>query len=110
MSMTKIADLRGDLTIALEEVAQLHLMRYVWKNMLAMFESRPDLPHNSLVNNYVLVTYTRTLAIGIRRQCQASDSRATIGSVLRRVAAHPSYDTWPVISSQVFIVMPTPSP
>ena len=79
---------RQDFETAIEEVHQLHLLRYVWKNIFAMLESKPDLEHHWLVNNYLATTYTRTLAIGIRRQSDTSESRATIGSLLRRVGAH----------------------
>ncbi|MGX7680861.1 AbiU2 domain-containing protein [Jatrophihabitans sp. DSM 45814] len=83
-----IESYRNDFNAALDEIHALHMLRYVWKNMLAMFASQPELPADSMVNYYLQTTYSSTLAIGIRRQAEASDSRTTIGSVLRRVNLH----------------------
>jgi len=71
--------------VAFDEVLQLHTYRLIWKNLIAMLQSRPELPHNILVNNWLITSYTRTLAVGIRRQSEDSGARGTIGSVLRRV-------------------------
>jgi hypothetical protein len=79
---------RDDFATAYEEVTGLHMLRFVWKNVLMMVNSQPALPPHELVNYWLQVTYTRTLAVGIRRQAEATDIRPTIGSLLRRVKAH----------------------
>jgi hypothetical protein len=79
---------------AYDEVLQLHTLRYVWKNLLAMLQARgPELDHSSLVNNWLVTCYTRTLAVGIRRQTESKESRATIGSLLRRIQDHATLFT-----------------
>ena len=79
---------RDEFETAYKDVQGLHNVRFVWKNLLRMFESQPDLPAHELVNYWLATTYTRTLAVGIRRQCESGDTRPTIGSLLRRVKAH----------------------
>jgi len=69
---------------------RLYLLRHVWRNLLAMLQSRPDLPHNSLVNNWLITCYGETMGVGIRRQAQVTGDRATIGSLLRRVGEDAS--------------------
>jgi hypothetical protein len=92
--MTQTAQsLQADHDITFHEVAQLHTYRLIWKNLLALLQSRPDLPHDALVNNWLVTSYTRTLAVGIRRQCETRGNRATIGSVLRHVQENPQLFT-----------------
>jgi hypothetical protein len=83
---TEVMDvLRADFDVALNEVHGLHLLRYVWKNILAMLDSSPEIEPEWLVNYYLATIYTHTLAVGIRRECEADGPRPTIGDVLRRV-------------------------
>jgi hypothetical protein len=79
---------KADFEIAYGEVMQLHTYRLVWKNLVALLQSRPDMHHNVLVNNWLVTSYTRTLAVGIRRQSEDGGSRGTVASVLRRVQVH----------------------
>ena len=77
---------RADWAEAYEEVTQLHMLRYVWRNLLAMLQGSSDVEHNVLDNNWLVTCYTRTLAVGIRRQTESGGRpRATIGDLLRRI-------------------------
>jgi hypothetical protein len=84
---------RAEWDEAYQEVRQLHVLRYVWKNLVAMLQARgPDLEHNTLVNNWLTTCYSRTLAVGIRRQTDPNGP-ATIGSLLRRIQKDASLFT-----------------
>jgi hypothetical protein len=83
-----IDDLGSQFDEAFQEVQQLHTLRFVWRSLLAMLQSQDEIQHNALVNSWLATCYSRRLAIGIRRQAEGHDDRATVSSVLRRLGEH----------------------
>jgi hypothetical protein len=57
----------------------------MWKNLVAVLQAQQHDYHDSMVNNWFTTCYSETIAVGIRRQAEASGSKATIGSLLRRI-------------------------
>ena len=71
--------------VAYKDVTRLYLLRHVWKNLVAMLQTQQHDYHDSMVNNWFVTCYSETIAVGIRRQAEATGSKATIGSLLRRL-------------------------
>jgi len=84
---SRVAAYRADFQVARDEIFQLYLLRHVWKNLQGMLGSRQDMYQDPLVHNWITTCYTRTLAVGIRRQTDRRRPRATIGSLLHRIEA-----------------------
>lgn len=78
---------------AVADVQELTTYRLIWKNVLAMLQSNPDIRHTRPVNTYLAATYRTTMAMGVRRQSQTTGGLPTIGCVLSEIAAYPGIAT-----------------
>ena len=73
---------------AYDDVTNLHLDRYLWRNIVAMLQANPDNNHHGMVTNHLARTYSTNLAVGIRRQTALDDRTASLVYVLHDIAAH----------------------
>jgi hypothetical protein len=75
--------------VAHNEVMTLFHHRHVWKSLVALLNANPAIEHHSVINDWLTRGYSQTIAVGIRRQCDSSRRRPTLGCLLSEMAAHP---------------------
>lgn len=76
--------------VAFTDVQTLAHHRHVWRNLLALLASNPDIQHHSIMNDWLVRGYSQTLAVGVRRQSEYDTRRPTIARILKELAANPT--------------------
>lgn len=76
-----------------QDVMGLTFNRYIWRNLIAMLQSNPDVEHHSFVNGYLTRSYAQMQAVGVRRQWDRSERRPTVGRLLYEMQQHPEAAT-----------------
>lgn len=73
---------------ARDDLMHLFVLRYMWLNIVEMLKVRAGQHQDSLVRYWLETCYSRTIAVGIRRQAEGKGKRPTVGSLLSRVHLH----------------------
>lgn len=90
----RFADWLGWYEEAKADVTTLFHQRHIWRNLLAMLGSNPEIQHHAVVNEWLARSYSQTLAVGVRRQSEYGERRPTIARLLHEIATHPGVLTF----------------
>lgn len=81
---------------AYADLVNLHHVRYVWKNLVKMLGEVEGVEHHTLVSDWLVYTYSTSLAVGIRRQSdkgKSGDRPLTLACVVAEMARYPEVVT-----------------
>jgi hypothetical protein len=88
------ADWRRRIDTAYTDISGLQHNRFIWKNIVKMLTENPGVKHHSIVNAWLVNSYTTTMAVGIRRQHDRGAQRPmTVGQILKEMVDYPTVVT-----------------